>query len=56
MVQVIENIPSTVDDIKYETELAVMTSETEQSSIVTFRASAVTVGVFETKNYKLNPG
>ena len=56
MVQVIENIPSTVDDVKYETELAVMASETGQSSIVTFRATAVTVGVSETKDYNLNPG
>ena len=56
MVQVIENIPSTVGDVKYETELAVMKTETGQSSIVTFRATAVTVGVLETKDYNLNPG
>ena len=62
MVQVIENIPSTVDDIKYETELAVMTSETGQSSIielflfVSFRATGVTDGVSVTKDYNLNPG
>ena len=50
MVQVIENIPLTVDDFKYETELAVMTSETGQSSFVSFRATAVTDGVSVTKN------
>ena len=56
MVQVIENIPSTVNDIKYETELAVMTSETEQSSIVSFRATAVTGGWSGTQNYNLTQG
>ena len=52
----IENIPSTANDIKYENELAVMTSETGQSSFVSFRATTVTDGVSNTKAYNLNPG
>ena len=55
MVQVIENIPSTVDDTKYKTELAVMTTETEQGSFVSFRTT-VTDGVSNAKKYNLTPG